>query len=63
MAGNGRSREKVDEEELVLLVGVRLDAVDVTVAVDTVIDECVAVGRGEQRWGKEFMFIHQVLWK
>lgn len=50
MAGNGGAGEEVDEEEHVVLVGVRgWDAVDdIVVAVDAVVLECAAVGGGEQ---------------
>jgi hypothetical protein len=59
VAGNGRAGEEVDEEELVLLVGVRGGAVDdIDVTVDTVVLKCVTVGGGEQRWGEEFVFFH-----
>lgn len=50
MAGNGGPREEVDEEEHVVLVGVRrCNAIDdIVVAVDAVVLECAAVGGGEQ---------------
>jgi hypothetical protein len=49
VARNGRPGEEVDEEELVVLVRVRCHAVnDIVVAVNAVVLECAAVGRGEQ---------------
>ena len=48
VARNGRTREEINEEELISFIGVQFNIVDNMVVAVTIMFKCVAMGRGEQ---------------